>query len=127
LLDIVQRWKDKINTLVETKVRLVQLEFIERASGVLSFVIFNILFILLGFSVLLFAGFGVAEWLSQLMNSEVSGYFVVAFSFLIIGIVFYLSRKKIRRFLSDKFISVLTEKRDDEDDIDENTQSNSIF
>jgi uncharacterized membrane protein YqjE len=119
LLDIFQKWKDKISTLVETKVRLMQLEFIERASGVLSFLIFIILFILLGFAVFLFAGLGIAECLSELMDSYILGYLTVAGSFLLLGFIFFAFRKKIIRNLSDKFVSVLTEKREDEDEEEE--------
>lgn len=119
MLDIFQKWKDKISTLVETKVRLMQLEFIERASGVLSFLIFIILFILLGFAVFLFAGLGIAEFLSELMDSYILGYLTVSGSFLLLGFVFFALRKKIIRNLSDKFVGVLTEKREDEEDEDE--------
>lgn len=100
-----------------------QLEFIERASGVLSFLIFIILFILLGFAVFLFAGLGIAEWLSGLMESYILGYLTVSGSFLLMGFIFFANRKKILRNLSDKFVGVLTEKREDEDDEDENDES----
>lgn len=122
MLDIFQKWKDKISTLVETKVRLLQLEFIERVSGVFSFLIFIILFILLGFAVFLFAGLGFAQWLSQIMDSVILGYLSVAGTFLLLGLFFFVYRKNIIRNLSDKFIGVLTERREDEDDEDDNIQ-----
>lgn len=128
MLDIFQKWKDKISTLVETKVRMMQLEFIERASNVLSFLTFIILFILLGFAVFLFAGLGIAEWLSGIMGSYILGYLSVSGFFLLFIGIFFACRKSIIRSFADKFIGVLTERRDDEDDedvIDQDSVANS--
>lgn len=122
MLDIFQKWKDKISTLVETKVRMMQLEFIERASNVLSFLTFIILFILLGFAVFLFAGLGIAEWLSGIMGSYILGYLSVSGFFLLFIGIFFACRKKIINSFADKFIGVLTERRDDDDDEDEINQ-----
>lgn|GEM_PF-544258 len=126
MLDIFQRWKDKISTLVETKVRLFQLEFIERVSSVFSLLILIILFILIAFAVFLFAGIGFAQWLSQLMDSVIIGYLIVAGTFLLFGLFFFAYRKKIIRNLSDKFIGVLTERpEDDDEDNEQDTDANS--
>ncbi len=123
MLDIFQKWKDKLTNLVETKVRLMQLEFIERASGAMSFLIFAVLLLLLGFGVFLFIGLGVAEMLSALMDSYISGYLSVAAFYLLLVIIFFASRKKILKAFSSLFISVLTEKKDDDDDDDEQEES----
>lgn len=124
MLDIFQKWKDKITGLVETKVRLVQLELIERVSGAMSFLIFTVIFLLLSFGVVMFIGLGIAEMLSELMNSYILGYITVAAFFLILILIFAGSRKSLLKFLTSKFISVLTEKivhDDDEDEKDELT------
>jgi len=116
LLDFVQKWKDKISNLVETKFRLLQLEFIERASGVMSFLIVSVLLLLLGFGVFLFVGLGVAVMLSEVMHSAISGYLVVAGFYLAVLLVLYALRKKIIRKFTSIFISVMTEPREDEDE-----------
>lgn len=119
MLDIFQKWKDKITGLVESKVRLVQLELIERVSGAMSFLIFTVIFLLLSFGVVMFIGLGIAEMLSELMNSYILGYITVAGFFLILMLIFAGSRKGLLKFLTSKFISVLTEKivhYDDDDD-----------
>ncbi|MBL7712889.1 MAG: phage holin family protein, partial [Chitinophagaceae bacterium] len=120
LLDIFQKWKDKITGLVESKVRLVQLELIERVSGAMSFLIFTVIFLLLSFGVVMFIGLGIAEMLSELMNSYILGYITVAAFFLILILIFAGSRKSLLKFLTSKFISVLTEKIVHDDDEDEN-------
>lgn len=123
MLDIFQKWKDKVTNLVETRVRLLQLELIERVSGAMSFLVFAILFLLVGFAFFLFIGLGVAEMLSKLFNDNYFlGYSLVALAYLILLIIFYAMRKNILKGLSSKFISVLTEKRDDDDDEDNNEE-----
>ena len=118
MLDIIQKWKDKIITLVETKLRLMQLDFIERASSLMSNFIFLMVCILLGFGILLFVGLGIAEFFSELLGSNGLGYLIVASFYLLIGVLLYLLRKQILTKLSNMFISVLTEKYDDEEEAD---------
>jgi len=118
LLDIIQKWKDKIITLVETKLRLMQLDFIERVSSVMSNFIFLMVCILLGFGIFLFVGLGIAEFFSELLGSNGLGYLIVASFYLLIGVLLYLLRKQILTKLSNMFISVLTEKYDDEEEAD---------
>lgn len=119
MLDIFQKWKDKITGLVESKVRLLQLELIERVSGAMSFLIFTVIFLLLSFGVVMFIGLGIAEMLSELMNSYILGYITVAGFFLILILIFAGSRKSLLKFLTSKFINVLTEKIVHDDDEDE--------
>jgi uncharacterized membrane protein len=116
LLDIVQKWKDKIIALVETKVRLMQLDFIERTSILMSNFIFLLVFILLGFGVFLFVGLGLAELFSELLASNILGYLTAASFYLLIGVLLYLLRKRMLTKLSNMFISILTEKCDDDED-----------
>lgn len=116
MLDIIQKWKDKIITLVETKLRLMQLDFIERASSLMSNFIFLMVCILLGFGILLFVGLGIAEFFSELLGSNGLGYLIVASFYLLIGVLLYLLRKRMLTKLSNMFISILTEKCDDDED-----------
>jgi hypothetical protein len=126
LLDIVQKWKDKIIALVETKVRLMQLDFIERTSSLMSNFIFLLVFILLGFGIFLFVGLGFAEMFSELYGSYILGYLTSAAIYLFIGVVLYLMRKRILTKLSNIFVTVLTEKRDDDEDDDTNASPKKI-
>lgn len=116
MLDIVQKWKDKIIALVETKVRLMQLDFIERTSSLMSNFIFLLVFILLGFGVFLFVGLGLAELFSELLGNKMLGYLISASFYLLIGVLLYLLRKRMLTKLSNMFISILTEKCDDDED-----------
>lgn len=121
MLDFVQKWKDRITNLVETKFRLLQLEFIERASGVMSFLVLSVLLLLLGFGVFLFVGLGVAHMLSEILHSTISGYLIVAGFYLAILLLLYALRRRIIRKFTSIFISVMTERREDEDEDQEET------
>lgn len=123
MLDFVQKWKDRISNLVETKFRLLQLEFVERASGVMSFLILSVLLLLLGFGVFLFIGLGVAEMLSEVMKSYISGYMAVAGFYLALLLILFALRKKIIRKFTGIFISVMTEPREDEDDEEDDKET----
>ena len=116
MLDIVQKWKDKIIALVETKLRLMQLDFIERTSSLMSNFIFLLVFILLGFGVFLFVGLGLAELFSELLGNKMLGYLIAASFYLLIGVLLYLLRKRMLTKLSNMFISILTEECDDDED-----------
>lgn len=119
MLDIFQKWKDKISGMVESRVRLLQLELIERVSGAMSFLIFVVIFLLLAFGIVMFIGLGIAEMLSELFKSYILGYITVAAFFMILMMVFAANRKRMLKGLSSRFISVLTEKKDDDDDEDD--------
>lgn len=114
MLDFVQKWKDKITSLIETKVRMMQLDLIERVSGAMSYFILILFFIFLGFGLFLFLGLGFAEVLTSLLDSRIGGYFAAALFFMLLGFILYTQRKKIIRKLSDNFIAVLT--KDDEEE-----------
>jgi hypothetical protein len=93
-----------------------QLDFIERASSLMSNFIFLMVCILLGFGILLFVGLGIAEFFSELLGSNGLGYLIVASFYLLIGVLLYLLRKRMLTKLSNMFISILTEKCDDDED-----------
>ena len=116
MLDIFQKWKDRIFAFVDTKVRTVQLEIIERVTGIMSYLIFAIIMMLIVFGFFLFMGFGMAEWFTALLESRIGGFFMAAAFYLVLGLIFFSLRKPLLRKLSDVFVHLLTMRRDDDDD-----------
>ena len=102
-----------------------QLDFIERTSSVMSNFVLILVFIFIGFGLFLFMGFGIAEFFSYLWDNRIWGYFSAAFLFLVFGIILFAFRKKILNKLSDKFVTVMTEKRDDDDDNEDDEKPKS--
>lgn len=116
MLGFIGKWKDKLADYVDTRVRLVKLDFIERTSQVLSFFTFTIVCFLLVLPILLFMGIGVAEFLADLVGSRGGGYLIITALYLLaLGILFIYRKRFIKKF-TGLFIRVMT---DDEDDDDE--------
>ena len=78
MLDFIGKWKDKITDYIDTRIQVVKLEFVERASQVLSNFIFTIICVLLIMPILLFAGMGLAELFAEMVDSRAGGYLIVA-------------------------------------------------
>ncbi len=116
MLDIISKWKDKLLGYVATQVRIAQLSFIERVSGLMSYFIFAIILIFIVFGVFLFLGFGVAELFTAMVNSRIGGFFLAAACYVLLAGILIALRKKILKRLSDVFINVLTEKQGDDED-----------
>lgn len=109
MLAIFEKWKDRITKLVETKIRLMQLDIIERIAKVMSYFIMLLVFIFIGFGALLFSGFSCAEWLSSLLDNRALGNLATAAAFVLLLMLLYVLRKRIMTSMSNKFISALTE------------------
>lgn len=119
MLDIFQKWKDRTLAFVDTKVRSVQLEIIERVTGIMSYLIFAIILMLICFGFILFLGFGMAEWFTYMLENRIGGFFMAAAFYLILALLLYAVRKPILRKLSDLFVHLLTMRRENDDDEEE--------
>jgi len=118
LLDIISKWKDKLLGYVVTQVRIAQLSFIERVSGLMSYFIFAIILIFIVFGIFLFLGFGMAELFTAMVNSRIGGFFLAAACYVLLAGVLIAVRKKILKKLSGVFVNILTEKQGDDEDED---------
>ncbi len=115
MLDFVQKWKDKVRLLVDTKVRLMQLDLIEKTSQVMSQFVLILMFIFIGFGCSIFFGFGLAEFFATLWENRIAGFMSAAMLFVLLGAVVYSYRKKITDALTNRFIEVMTEQKEDQD------------
>jgi len=111
---------------VDTKVRTVQLEIIERVTGIMSYLIFAIIIMLIGFGFLLFIGFGMAEWFTALLESRIGGFFAAAGCYLVLALILFAARKSMFRSLSNVFVHLLTVRREDDDEDKEDEDEQKI-
>jgi hypothetical protein len=109
LLAIFEKWKDRITKLVATKIRLMQLDIIERIAKLMSYFIMLLVFIFIGFGALLFTGFSCAEWFSSLLDNRALGNLATAAVFVLLILILYVQRKRIMIGMSNKFISALSQ------------------
>ncbi len=119
MTDLINKWKDKIVQYLDVHIKLIKLNFIERTSNVLSYIIFVMLALFLVFAVLMFLGLGMAEAYSNWFDSRTWGYLATAGTFLLIVIIVMAAHEQISKLFSVIFIRILTNKGDDDDDDDD--------
>lgn len=120
MFDIFIKWKKKIAQYVETRIRLVQLGFVEKTANVLSYFIFTIILSFIVFGALLFLGLGLAEWFTALVDSRIGGFFLAGGVYILLVFMLLAARKPVMRMLADVFVRQLTQSDDDDDDKEKN-------
>jgi len=106
-----QETKLKINQYIDKRILLMRLQVADKASRIASTVLTAIILIIIGLFVLIFASFTAGYWLTDLTESPVIGFGIVAlfYLFVFLLVIFFL-RKVVRNFLVDKFIKLINEK-----------------
>jgi len=92
-------FKNLVNTLIsfiETKVEIYKIQFKEEAAKAFTVIILVLLFGLIGLLFILFLSFFVVEVINNLLGNKWVGYLFVAIFYIIMGVVTYLVRGKIR-------------------------------
>lgn len=115
MVDIFNNWKEKITQYVDLRFQLFKLEFIDRTSNVLSYILFAFAMLLFSMAILIFLGIGLGEWLCEVLNTRTGGFFATAGIYIIFLLVLFAMRKRLIRAFSGIFIRVLTENGDDDD------------
>jgi len=101
--------KEKIVEYFQLRYEIAKLEFIEKVINVLSFLLFTIVVLFLLFTAILFLGFGLAIWLSDVMHSHFAGYFATFGIFGLIALIVIWRSKPILNFFANKILVVLSE------------------
>ena len=112
-MNIIGQIKDQVSGYADVYIKLFKLNFIQRTSGLVSYLMFAMigLFILLG--VFLFLGFGLIELFADLGLSRLASIFIVVGIYILMLVVLMLCRKPVTRFFAGGIISVLTEGDDE--------------
>ena len=77
-----------VGDLVDTYIALAKVNVTEKAATAASYSIAGIITVALAFMVVLFAGFGLAWWIAQLLSSMIAGFLIVAVFFGLLLILF---------------------------------------
>lgn len=104
---------DSIKSYVNLKTEYYSLVFIEKGSKLFASIFMLIIFLQLLFFALLFLSLALAAWINTLTNSQLTGYFILAGFYLVVGAVIFISRK---RFFINPMIKGFTETLYEEDD-----------
>lgn len=113
-MKILQPIKDAITRYFNLKIQHLKLEVLERVVTVTGYLVFIALLLLLLLGVLLFLGFGLAEYFSAILDSRAGGYFATAGVMLLLSIITFLLSKKIVNFFAGKVLWLLTRKNDED-------------
>ncbi len=114
-MKILQPLKDAITRYFNLKIQHLKLEVLERLVTVTGYLVFIALLLLLMLGVLLFLGFGLAEYFSALFDSRAGGYFATAGVMLLLSVITFFLSKKIVGFFANKVLWLLTKKNEDND------------
>ena len=98
----------KLKDYGETTVDLLKLKAINKVSGFSSSVIATIILAVLLFLVMICLSIGFALLIGLWLGQAMWGFFIMAFLYIIIGLILFASRKKILKDpISNKFIKEL--------------------
>lgn len=122
-MSIFGNLKDKVANYVDVRLSLLKLNFIERATLIVSYLIFTFVALFVGVTFLIFLGIGLGEWLANVFDSRPAGYFATSGLFALFLLAMILARKKIIDGVAGVFIRVMTEA--DERDADKEQQNNN--
>lgn len=100
--------KDRITEYFNLKYEIIRLELIERLVNVMGYMIFIMLAIFLGFSIILFTGIGLAEWIGDLLGRRYAGYFIMGGVLLVALLIIIWRSKPFISFFANKFVGMLT-------------------
>ncbi len=113
MLDFIGKWKDKITGYIDMRLQLIKLDIAGRVSNVLSYTIFIILCIVFLLPFLLFSGMGLAELMSDLVQSRAGGFAITSGIYLLIMLLLLVFRKRIINAFAGMFIGVMTDGDDE--------------
>lgn len=112
---------ENIKQYVDLKTELYSLIIIERTAKVLARVGVLMILTMLMFFFLLFMSFSFVEWFELISGSAAFGYIVVAFIYLILGVIIYKLKKKL--FLDPLVKGIVNIFNEEEDQLDKNQKS----
>lgn len=118
-MNFINKWKDKIAQGIGEKVQSVKLDFIDKTSGILGYLLFIFIAIFLLLAVLIFLGIGLGEVFSELFDSRAGGFFATAGVYVLLVGVLFGFRTAIVDGFAGIFIGMLTHQNDDDDDDDD--------
>lgn len=107
LKDRLEDLLEKTGELVETGYDLAIIKSAEKTSVILGQAIFYSIVVLFINFIFLFAGFGAATWLGNLLSNPMAGYFLVAAIYLLFIFMLVLVRKPILAFFRNQIVKNL--------------------
>ncbi len=101
----VESLLERIKTYVETRIDLLKLKAVDKASVVVASVVAKIAIVVMVFFFFLLLNIGIALWLGDLLGKSYYGFFIVAGFYGITGLVLHFGKDKlVKRPISDAIV-----------------------
>ncbi len=101
--------KDTIAKYAEVYIKLLKVNVIGKTSGLVAYVMYAFIFMLLFFCTMILFGFALVEGFCAMGLSRVASFFVTFGLYLLLMVLLVAMRKGITRFFTNTFIRILTE------------------
>ncbi|MBR9998014.1 MAG: phage holin family protein [Cyclobacteriaceae bacterium] len=101
-------FKNIVSTLInfiETKLEIYKIQLKEEAAKLFTLIVLIILFGLIGLLFILFISFFIAEIINSLLVHQYFGYLIVAGVYIILGVITYYMRGRIREGITNTIFS----------------------
>ncbi|MBL7717957.1 MAG: hypothetical protein JNL72_03905 [Flavipsychrobacter sp.] len=115
-MSLISKWKEKLAQGIGEKLDTIKLDFIDKTSGILGYVLYSLVALFIALSVFLFSGLGLSEVFADVFRSRAGGYFATAGVFAIIIACLFIFRQKIVDAFAGIFIRILTQQDDENKD-----------
>ena len=119
MFKIINKVADKVNQYLETRVLMVKLGLIERASNLMSLFMLLLISMFIVMLVLFFLGLAMATMFTYLTGNGAIGFLITAMIFLLLLFILMLLRKPILKSFANMYVGLLTED-DEENETEEN-------
>ena len=113
MLNIFSSIRDTIMQYVDVYLKLLKVNAIGKTSGLLAYVMFAFICLLLLFCTMVLLGFGLVEAFCALGIARVASFFITFGIYVLLMFVLISMRKSITRAFANTFIRILTEGDDD--------------
>ena len=115
-MGIFSSMKDKITRYIEVQVDIVKLDLIGRTAGVVSYVLFALIGMLILLCIALFVGLGLTSAFIQMGMSSLAAYFLTTGIYILLLVLVVVLRRPITGFFADSLVEVITAAAENEED-----------
>jgi len=102
---------NKVEDYSKTSIELLKLNAIDKTADLVSTLLTQMILFVVGLVFLLMISIGVAFWLGTFFDSDAIGFFIVSGFYLVVTLVYFFVRKKMKAPIRELILSNLIEQR----------------
>jgi hypothetical protein len=86
---------EKATDYIETNAELLKLKAVDKTADVVASIVSALVMLVFSLIVIVLLNIGVALWIGDLLGKAYYGFFIVAGFYIIVGLIFHFSRRKL--------------------------------